>query len=96
MHMRLHINLDEETVRAIDDLAGKRGRSAFIRDTLVREVERQRKMKSFWSAFGALPDFAPGVTAETISEERRRSTERQNRKLAKHWGYDPARLHRPD
>lgn len=96
MHMRLHINLDEETVKAIDDLAGNRGRSAFIRDTLTQEVERQRKMKLFWSAFGALPDFAPGVTAETIREERRRSTEAQDRKLARHLGYDPARLHRPD
>jgi hypothetical protein len=94
--MRLHINLDEATVKAIDELAGKRGRSAFIRETVTKEVERQRKMKLFWSAFGAAPDFAPGVTAETISEERRRSTEYQNRKLAKHWGYDPARLHRPD
>lgn len=96
MHMRLHINLDEETVKAIDDLAGKGGRSAFIRETLTIEVERQRKMKLFWSAFGALPDFMPGVTAETIREERRRETEAQDRKLAKHWGYDPARLHSPD
>jgi hypothetical protein len=60
------------------------------------ERERQRKMKLFWSAFGALPDFMPGVTAETISEQRRRSTEHQDRKLAKHWGYDPARLHCSD
>jgi hypothetical protein len=96
MHMRLHINLDEETVKAIDELAGKRGRSAFIRDTLTQEVERQRKMKLFWSAFGSLPDFAPGATAETIREERRESTEAQNRKLAKHWGYDPSRLDSPD
>jgi hypothetical protein len=71
-----------------------------VRDDLdqaaAQEAERQRKIKSFWSAFGALPDFAPGVTAETLREDRHRSGEHQNRKLAKHWGYDPARLHRPD
>jgi hypothetical protein len=43
----------------------------------------------------ALPDFMPGVTAETIREERRRESEHQDRKLAKHWGFDPVRLDRP-
>jgi hypothetical protein len=60
------------------------------------EQERQRKMKLFWSAFGGAPDFMPGVTAETISEQRRQESEQRNRKLAKHWGYDPARLHHLD
>lgn len=90
LHMRLHINLDDATVAAIDELAGPRGRSAFIRDTLAAEVERRRKLETFWSAFGALPDFMPGATAETIREERRRDTERQNRAVDRRWGRDTA------
>jgi hypothetical protein len=66
------------------------------KETPMDERERERKMKLFWSAYGALPDFMPGVTAETIREERRRETQAQDRKLAKHWGYDPARLDSPD
>lgn len=62
----------------------------------MTEAERQRKMELFWSAYGALPDFMPGVTAETIREERRRESEADDRRLAKHWGYDPARLDRLD
>lgn len=82
--MRLHITLDEETVRAIDEIAGERGRSAFIREAVTQEAERRRKMKLFWSAVGSIPDFAPGATAETISRERARDTAERNSELREH------------
>lgn len=85
MCMRIHITLDEQTVREIDAVAGKRGRSAFIRDVVSKEAERQRKLKLFWSAVGSIPDFAPGWTAETISEMRTREDEAMERKLRPHW-----------
>ena len=95
--MRVHINLDEEVVRQIDDLAGKRGRSAFIRSVVAAEAERQWKLKRFWSAVGSIPDFAPGVTAATISADRKRETAARERKLAPSWKrYDAARYERSD
>ncbi len=86
MCMRLHITLDEELVKAIDEIAGKRGRSAFIRDAVEAEAERQRKMKSFWAAVEMPGDaLEPWMTAEWIAENRRRDSEATERKLAKHW-----------
>ncbi len=84
MCMRLHITLPEDTVRAIDDVAGQRGRSAFIREAVTKEAERERKMKLFWSAVGSIPEFAPGVSAEAISAERKRDGQARGRKLREH------------
>lgn len=84
MHMRLHITLDDDLVEEIDELAGRRGRSAFIRTAVIAEAERQRRVKSFWSAFGAIPDFAPDVSAEAVGDERRRATEARDADLARH------------
>ena len=85
--MRLHITLDEELVKTIDEIAGKRGRSAFIRDAVTFEAERRRKAKKFWDAInmpGPSP-LEPWMTAEWISEDRKRDSEAMDRKLAKHW-----------
>ena len=86
MCMRIHITLDEELVKTIDEIAGKRGRSAFIRDAVAQEAERQRKMKSFWKAVEMPGDaLEPWMTAEWISEERKRQGEAQRRRYEKHW-----------
>lgn len=86
MCMRIHITLDEELVKTIDEIAGERGRSAFIRDAVATEAERQRKMKSFWKAVEMPGDaLEPWMTAEWISESRKRDSEATERKLAKHW-----------
>lgn len=92
--MRLHITLPEDTVRAVDDVAGKRGRSAFIREAVTKEAERQRKMKLFWSAVGSIPEFAPGVSPETISADRERQGKARDRKLREYW--DAPRHDDPD
>lgn len=83
--MRLHISLPEETVRAIDEVAGKRGRSAFIREAVTREAERERKVKLFWSAIHDYPPSKTTTTAESISEDRKRSGLARERKLQRHW-----------
>ena len=84
--MRIHITLDEELVKTIDGIAGKRGRSAFIRDAVAAEAERQRKMQSFWAAVEMPGEgVEPWMTAEWIAEDRRRDSEATERKLAKHW-----------
>jgi len=94
MCMRSHITIDEEIVQQVDEIAGKRGRSAFIRDAVVKEAERRRKTQSFWSAVGSVPDFAPWMTAEWISAQRRRQDEAVERKLRGHW--DASRYDGPD
>ncbi|HST56055.1 MAG TPA: ribbon-helix-helix protein, CopG family [Solirubrobacteraceae bacterium] len=71
MHMRMHINLDDELVSEIDTLAGSRGRSAFIRDAVAQEVDRRRRWKAFEQAVGAAPDFGSHLPPDWIRQERR-------------------------
>jgi len=84
MCMRLHINLEEGLVREIDEVAGKRGRSAFIRDAVAQEVDRRRRAAALERAFGSAPDFAPWMTPESISAERKRESEERDAKLREH------------
>ena len=81
MCMRLHISLDSDIVEQIDEIAGKRGRSAFIRGAVSEEVARRRRSAAIDAAFGSVPDFAPYMTPQWISAERKRETEERNRYL---------------
>ena len=92
MHMRLHIHLSDELVGAIDELAGERGRSAFIRSALETEVEKQRRLASFKSALGAAPDFARHLPENWVDEGRRAWDERSAEGLRE----AAARHERPD
>lgn len=82
MCMRLHINLDDELVREIDGLAGARGRSRLIREAVEAEVERRRRVGFLEQAVGSAPEFAPWMTPERISEERKRAGRERERELA--------------
>jgi len=55
--MRLHITLDEETVRELDRRAGRGGRSAFIARAVRRELDDARRWELIESAVGAIPAF---------------------------------------
>jgi predicted transcriptional regulator len=88
MHMRMHINLDDELAEQIDQLAGPRGRSRYIREAIAARVETDRRVAARRRLVGSMPDFAPGVTAETISEERKREAARREAQLAPHWQRD--------
>jgi predicted transcriptional regulator len=70
MHMRMHLNLDDELAREIDAVAGSRGRSAFIRDALAREMDRRRRWAAFDRAVGAAPDFGAHLPDDWIHKER--------------------------
>jgi len=85
MHMRLHINIDDELARQIDEVAGPRGRSQYIREAIEARVEVDRRLAARRRLVGMAPDFAPWMTPEWISENRRRETERSEAKLAPHW-----------
>jgi hypothetical protein len=83
--MRLHINLDEEMAKEIDELAGPRGRSQYIRDAIATKVDIDRRLNARRRAFGSIPDFAPWMTPEWISEDRKRAGREREEKLAEHW-----------
>jgi hypothetical protein len=83
--MRLHINLDEDLARQIDELAGPRGRSRYIRDAIEAKVDVDRRIAARRRFIGSIPDFAPWMTADWISENRKREGRQREEKLARHW-----------
>jgi len=88
MGMRIHINLDDELVRQIDQLAGSRGRSRLIREAVEEEVQRRQRLQALEEAVGSIPDFAPHMTPEWISAQRKRAGRTRREKLEKHWRRD--------
>jgi len=81
----MHINLDDELVAKIDEIAGPRGRSKLIREAIENEVEGRRRRAALEKLVGSLPDFAPWMTPEWINEQRRHETEESNRRLEEYW-----------
>lgn len=80
--MRLHLVLDEDVVKAIDSIAGKRGRSKFVREAVeARLDEDKRRLEALERIRGSMPDFAPYMTPEWIREERHRESEAYDRKV---------------
>jgi hypothetical protein len=85
MHMRLHINLDDEVAKQIDEIAGARKRSSYIREAIEAKLEVDRRVAARRRLVGAYPDFAPWMTAEWISENRKREDEERQKQLDKYW-----------
>ncbi len=85
MCMRLHINLNDDLAKEIDELAGPRGRSKYIREAIAAKVDVDRRIAARRRFAGSIPDFAPWMTPEWISENRRREGEERDKELAKHW-----------
>jgi Ribbon-helix-helix protein, copG family len=85
MGMRMHISLDDDLVKQIDELTGPRGRSALIREAVEMEVDRRRRRAALERLVGSMPDFAPWMTPEWISQERERETEAYDRKIEEQW-----------
>jgi metal-responsive CopG/Arc/MetJ family transcriptional regulator len=80
--MRLHLVLDEDLVEEIDSIAGKRGRSKFVREAVeTRLDEDKRRLEALERLRGSMPDFAPHMTREWIREERRHESESFDRKI---------------
>lgn len=77
--MRMHIELDDELIDRIDDIAGPRGRSGFVRQALEAAVTQEERWRALESAFGAIPatghewddDPAAWVRAQRHSDPRR-------------------------
>ena len=71
--------------KEIDELVGPRGRSRYIREAIAAKVDVDRRMAARRRAFGSIPDFAPWMTPEWISANRKREGREREEKLAKHW-----------
>lgn len=56
MHMRMHIELDDDLVAKVDDLTGPRGRSAFMRTAIATAVRQQERRSRLEAAAGVLSD----------------------------------------
>jgi metal-responsive CopG/Arc/MetJ family transcriptional regulator len=54
MHMRMHIDIDEELVARIDASAGQRGRSRFIREAVVTALDQRARAELIRSSRGAI------------------------------------------
>src|SRR5438309_2176889 len=52
--MRLHISLDDELVRQLDQRVGKRRRSTFIGETVRRALDDERRWEDIEAGLGAL------------------------------------------
>jgi metal-responsive CopG/Arc/MetJ family transcriptional regulator len=52
--MRLHISLDDELVEQLDELIGRRQRSAFIAKMLHRALDEARRWDDVEAGIGAL------------------------------------------
>lgn len=50
----MHIELDDELVAQVDELAGRRGRSAFVRSAIERAVRQELGWSSIEAAAGAI------------------------------------------
>lgn len=86
--MRMHITLDDKLAKEIDEIAGARGRSKFIREAIETKLDVDRRLAARRRAFGSIPDFAPWMTPEWISEDRKREGHERDEKLAEHWQRD--------
>ncbi len=85
MGMRMHINLEDDLVKQIDEIAGSRGRSQFIREAVESRLDVEARLAARRRAFGSIPDFAPWMTPEWISKNRKEEGARRQEKLDRHW-----------
>lgn len=54
--MRVHIDLDDALVKEVDELAGPRGRTAFVKAAIEDALDQKKRLKLFRSAIGSIPD----------------------------------------
>ncbi len=77
--MRMHIDIDDELVARIDDAAGARGRSRFIREAVLSALEHKARAELIRSSRGTVAASGHGWDADAASWVRgqRRSDDRR-------------------
>jgi predicted transcriptional regulator len=77
--MRMYIELDDALVAKVDELAGPRGRSAFVRLAIEQAVEQAVRWASIDEAAGAISDEGHDWDADPaawVREQRRADARR--------------------
>ena len=77
--MRLHIELADRLVAEVDEIAGPRGRSAFVRDAIAQAVGQARRWEDIRAAAGTISDEghewdddpAAWVRSQRFADDRR-------------------------
>ena len=54
--MRVHIEIETSLLRRIDEEAGERGRSQFVRQAVIEALEQRARARLIRSAGGAIAD----------------------------------------
>jgi metal-responsive CopG/Arc/MetJ family transcriptional regulator len=54
--MRVHVFLEDDLVRELDEIVGPRGRSPFIADAVREKVDQARRWRKIESAIGSISD----------------------------------------
>ncbi len=78
-HMRMHIELGDELVAQVDELAGPRGRSAFVRAAIERAVRQELRWSDIEAAAGSIEGEGHEWDADPASwvREQRRADVRR-------------------
>ena len=63
---RTNITIPDDLLRQIDELAGPRGRSQFITETLVERVRQERQRRAFAAAAGAMKGRPGEMTPDEV------------------------------
>ncbi|CAN5650337.1 hypothetical protein BH20ACT23_BH20ACT23_14620 [soil metagenome] len=77
--MRMHIELEDELVTAIDEVAGPRGRSRFIRQALEQALKLRRQRDLLHSTRGSIGNAGGDWGADPAGwvRDQRRSDDRR-------------------
>lgn len=71
--MRMHIDMDDELVQAVDRLAGPRGRSAFVRRAVEEALRHRNRLANLETALGSIRDGGHAWDADAgrwVSDQR--------------------------
>ena len=63
--MRMHIELDDRLAAEVDEIAGARGRSAFVRAAITRAVSEHQRWEHLTRAAGAIVKWVRRPGGET-------------------------------
>ena len=55
--MRMHIELDDDLLKELDAIAGRRGRSKFVRQAIEKAIDWERRWESIRASRGAIADY---------------------------------------
>jgi len=75
----MHIELDDRLVAKVDELAGSRGRSAFVRNAIERAIRSELRWEHLEAAAGSISDDGhewDEDPAEWVREQRRGDSRR--------------------